>query len=145
MPARGQPLAGSLIAISERGLDAAGNIMGFLLNPLSGTFTVKRSDEFDVSDCTVTPNGDLLILERRFSWIRGLAIRIRRLSLAAVKPGALLDGPELFAGDMSQQIDNMEGISIHRAADGATVLTLVSDDNFSPLQRTILLQFTLND
>jgi hypothetical protein len=25
------------------------------------------------------------------------------------------------------------------------VLTLVSDDNFSPLQRTILLQFTLDD
>ncbi|WP_368773282.1 esterase-like activity of phytase family protein [Pseudomonas sp. MPR-R2A5] len=46
---------------------------------------------------------------------------------------------------MGQQIDNMEGISIHRAADGAMVLTLISDDNFSPLQRTILLQFALND
>ena len=145
MPARGQPLAGTLIAISERGLDAAGNILGFLLNPSAGTFTVKRSDEFDISDCTVTPKGDLLILERRFSWVRGLAIRIRKLALSGVKPGALLDGPEVFSGDMGQQVDNMEGISIHRAADGATVLTLISDDNFSPLQRTVLLQFALND
>jgi hypothetical protein len=32
---------------------------------------------------------------------------------------------------------------VHRAADGDLVLTLVSDDNFSLLQRTILLQFTL--
>jgi len=26
---------------------------------------------------------------------------------------------------------------------GETVLTLISDDNFSPIQRTLLLQFTL--
>ena len=145
VPASGWPRAGTLIAISERGLDPAGNILGFLLNPSAGTFTVKRSDEFDISDCTITPKGDLLILERRFSWVRGLAIRIRKLALSGVKPGALLDGPEVFAGDMGQQVDNMEGISIHRAADGATVLTLISDDNFSPLQRTVLLQFALND
>ena len=37
----------------------------------------------------------------------------------------------------------MEGLSVHRAPDGALVLTLISDDNFSPLQRTVLLQFTL--
>ena len=37
----------------------------------------------------------------------------------------------------------MEGLSVHRSPDGETVLTLVSDDNFSPLQRTLLLQFTL--
>jgi hypothetical protein len=39
----------------------------------------------------------------------------------------------------------MEGLSVHRAADGAVVLTLVSDDNFSVFQRTLLLQFTLRD
>jgi len=37
----------------------------------------------------------------------------------------------------------MEGIGVHRTADGETVLTLVSDDNFSPIQRNLLLQFTL--
>jgi hypothetical protein len=36
----------------------------------------------------------------------------------------------------------MEGISAHRAGKD-TVLTLVSDDNFSPIQRTLLLQFKL--
>ena len=34
---------------------------------------------------------------------------------------------------------------MHRTASGETVLTLVSDDNFSPLQRTLLMQFTLTD
>jgi hypothetical protein len=36
----------------------------------------------------------------------------------------------------------MEGLAVHQSG-GDTVLTLVSDDNFSPLQRTLLLQFTL--
>jgi hypothetical protein len=37
----------------------------------------------------------------------------------------------------------MEGLAVHRSAAGDVVLTLVSDDNFSPVQRTLLLQFTL--
>jgi hypothetical protein len=32
---------------------------------------------------------------------------------------------------------------VHRAANGETILTLVSDDNFSVIQRTLLLQFAL--
>ena len=70
-------------------------------------------------------------------------MRIRRVPLADVKPGATIDGPVLIEADMGYQIDNMEGLSVHRAADGALVLTLISDDNFSFIQRTLLLQFTL--
>jgi hypothetical protein len=136
-------LAGTLIAISERGLDSRHNLKGFLIGASPGLFVFKRTDDFDVSDCAATPDGDLLVLERRFSWLRGLAIRIRSVPIATIKAGATVDGRELFFADLSQEIDNMEGLSVHRAADGAVVLTLVSDDNFSPLQRTLLLQFTL--
>jgi hypothetical protein len=137
------PPAGTLIAISERGLDGHGNLQGFLIGRTAGAFSLRRTDDFDVSDCAVTPRGELLVLERRFSWLRGLAMRIRGVPLLQVKPGALLDGPALIEADLGQQIDNMEGLSVHRAADGALVLTIVSDDNFSPLQRTVLLQFTM--
>jgi hypothetical protein len=137
------PGTGTLIALAERSLDADGNHQGFLIGRGAGTFAIKRTDEFDVTDCAVTPRGEFLVLERRFSWLRGLAVRIRSVPLAAVTPGALLEGPELIFADQGQQIDNMEGLSAHRAPDGALVLTLISDDNFSPLQRTILLQFTL--
>jgi hypothetical protein len=34
-------------------------------------------------------------------------------------------------------------LAVHRASDGTVVLTMISDDNFSPLQRTVLLQFAL--
>ena len=141
---KGQPGAGTLIAISERGLDDAGNIFGWLIGgPSPGEFTVTRSDEFDITDAAITPNGDLLILERHYSLLRGAAMRIRRVALADVQPGALLDGPVLIRADMGFQIDNMEGLSVHRGTNGEVVLTVVSDDNFSPLQRTLLLQFAL--
>jgi hypothetical protein len=138
------PLARTLMAISERGLDEAGNIKGFLIGgPMPGEFSVKRIGDFDISDCAYTPAGDLLLLERSFSRLKGVGMRIRRVPLADVKPGATIDGPVLIEADMGYQIDNMEGLSVHRAADGALVLTLISDDNFSFIQRTLLLQFTL--
>jgi hypothetical protein len=144
MAPKGGPLGGTLIAVSERGLDANGNIQGFLVGGATrGTFSWKRSDGFDVSDCAVAPGGKLLVLERRFSWTSGIAMRIRSVPLAAIKPNATVDGTELVTADLGYQIDNMEGLSVHRAPDGALVLTLISDDNFSPLQRTVLLQFTL--
>jgi hypothetical protein len=141
---KGLPLAGALIAISEGGLDASGNLKGFLIGgPAPGAFSLKRSDEFDVGDAALLPNGDLLVLERRFSWLRGLAVRIRQIPLASLRPGATVDGPAIFFADLGQEVDNMEGLSVHRTAAGETVLTLLSDDNSSPLQRTLLLQFTL--
>ena len=141
---RSLPLGATLLAISERGLDRDENIQGFLLGgPSPGEFSVKRTGDFDVSDCAVTPKGELLVLERSFSRLRGVGMRIRRISLASIAPGATVDGPALFEADMSYQIDNMEALSVHRAADGQLVLTLISDDNFSMIQRTLLLQFTL--
>ncbi|MBR0858633.1 esterase-like activity of phytase family protein [Bradyrhizobium liaoningense] len=141
---KGQPLAGTLIAFSERGLDADGNLVAFLIGgPTPGQFSVRRTEKFDISDAVLLPAGDLLILERKFSWFTGVDIRIRAIPLKSIAPGALVDGPVLFKADLGQEIDNMEGIDAHVTPEGETVLTLVSDDNFSMLQRTLLLQFTL--
>lgn len=143
---KGLPLAGTLIAFSERGLDRAGNILAFLIGgPTPGGFAVRRTDSFDISDCALLPSGDLLLLERRFSWASGVAMRLRRIALSSIAPGALVDGPILLFADLGYQIDNMEALGVHQTARGETVLTLLSDDNFSAVQRTLLLQFTLLD
>ncbi|MBV9530724.1 MAG: esterase-like activity of phytase family protein, partial [Bradyrhizobium sp.] len=140
------PLAGSLIAISERGLDRDGNLIAFLVGgPSPGQFSVRRTEDYDASDAVLLASGDLLLLERKFSLLSGLGVRIRRLALKSIAPGALVDGPVMFEADLSQEIDNMEGIDAHVTEEGDTVLTMVSDDNFSPIQRTLLLQFTLLD
>jgi hypothetical protein len=137
-------LGGTLIAFSEQELDPAGNLIAFLIGgPHPGLFAVKRTDDYDISDAALLPDGNILILERHLSLIRGVSLRIRRISAAEIKPRAVVDGPTLIEADMRCQIDNMEALSVHSTPSGATVLTLMSDDNFSPLQRTLLLQFTL--
>jgi hypothetical protein len=70
-------------------------------------------------------------------------MRIRRLPLASLKESTLVDGRSMIEADLAYQIDNMEGIAVHRTAGGETILTIVSDDNFSFLQRSLLLQFAL--
>lgn len=139
---RPSPLAGTLMAISERGLNAAGDNRAFLIGrERSSEFAVRRTNDFDITDLAFLPNGDLLLLERWFSVWRGIAFRIRRIDIATIKPGATVDGPIVLSADMSFQIDNMEGLAVHRTAEGETILTLVSDNNFSFLQRTLILQF----
>jgi hypothetical protein len=144
MVPKGMALAGTLIAMSERGLDAQGNLMAFLIGgPTPGQFSVRRTDEFDISDAVLLPSGELLILERKFAWLAGLGIRIRRIALKSIVPGAVVDGPSIFDADLGHEVDNMEGIDSHVTPEGDTMLTMISDDNFSPLQRTLLLQFRL--
>jgi len=84
----------------------------------------------------------MLLLERWYQPLRGVGMRIRRIAGREIRPGALLDGPRLIEADLGYEIDNMEGLSVHLES-GRTVLTLISDDNFSFLQRTLLLEFEL--
>ena len=142
---RRHPLAGTLIAFSERGIDAAGHRTAFLIGgPKPGTFGVIRHEDFDLSDAALLPDGNLLVLERRFNWNQGIAVRISRIPLEQLRPGAVVDGPVIFGADLRHQVDNMEGLAVH-TSDGATVHTLISDDNFSAMQRTLLLQFTYRE
>jgi hypothetical protein len=144
MVPKGLPLVGTLIALSERGLDSSGNLTAFLVGgPSPGQFSVRRTDNFDISDATLLPSGELLVLERKFSLVNGIGIRIRNIPLKSVAPDAVVDGPLIFEADLGNEIDNMEGIDSFVTPEGETVLTLVSDDNFSMIQRTLLLQFTL--
>jgi hypothetical protein len=143
-PPQGSPLAGVLIVVTERSLDASGNLRSYLLDGDRVTrFSVKRTDDFEVSDCAVLPPDDFLLLERRYSLVRGVAIRIRRLPLGSLKADALVDGQTMIEADLAYEIDNMEGMALHRNAKGETIVTLISDDNFSFIQRNLLLQFAI--
>jgi hypothetical protein len=110
-----------------------------------GSFEIVPHDGFDISSARFLPGGDLILLERRFAPATGIALRIRRIAGETIRLGALVDGDYLLDAGMTSQIDNMEGLAIHVDQAGRTILTLISDDNFSPLQRTLLLQFALTD
>lgn len=140
-PANG-PLAGSPILVAERSLDKAGNHRAWVVRgPRMGEFSVVRSGDFDVTDAAFLPNGDLLLLERRLELPFGVEMRLRRIAGGTIRPGALVDGPVAMIADMADQIDNMEGLAVTRDALGRTRITVVSDDNLSFFQRTLLLEF----
>jgi hypothetical protein len=143
---QGGPNKGAVVAFSERLLDAAGHHTGWIwLNGEARRFQIKDFGGFDLTDCVGLPDGSLLVLERRFRWTEGVKLQLRLLKPAEFGPGLVGEGTLLLQSDMTNEIDNMEGLGLHRDARGATVLTLVSDDNFNSfLQRTILLQFALN-
>lgn len=139
----GHALAGALIAVAERSGKEDEPTAGFILSGRQpGSFQVRRHDGFDITDLAFLPGGDLLLLERWYKPLSGVRMRIRRVPGGSLKPGAMLDGPSLIEADLGQEIDNMEGLCVHQDQ-GKTVLTLVSDDNFSFLQRTVLLEFEL--
>lgn len=142
------PLAGSVIAIAEEarsGPDAP--TLGFVLTGSRRfSFEVTRRDGFAITDMAFLPSGEALLLERRYRVLTGVACRIRRIARDAFRPDIPLDGPTILDVDGACEIDNMEGIALHAdPASGETVVTLVSDDNFSPVQRTLLLEFALRD
>jgi len=139
------PYAGRLIAISERSGGREDATEGFVMRRDGGEafrFRLVRRDGFDITDLDFLPGGDLVVLERYFLPLRGVAMRLRRIRLADVAPDAALDGEVLLTADGGAfHVDNMEGLSIHGGPDGATYFTIVSDDNFSIAQRTLLLRF----
>lgn len=138
------PLKGALIGIGEDGLKDGGDLPGFIIGgPTPGSFTIAKSSHFNATDAALGPDGELFLLERHFSWFTGVLMQLRRFRLEDIRPGAVLSGEILGTFNNTHEIDNMEGMSITIGADGRTLLTLISDDNFSPIQRTLLLRFAL--
>ncbi len=144
---QGGSYKGSPIAFSERFPDNPALHIGWLwVKGEPQRLTINDIGDFELTDVASLPDGALLLLERRFRWTEGVKMRLRRFPADQIKPGAVLQGEVLIEADMAYEIDNMEGLAIHRGAGGEIVLTLISDDNFNSfLQRTLLLQFTLLD
>lgn len=138
------PLAGARIVIAEKSIDGQGNIFAAVLEgPRKGVFKVRRTDEFDVTDGVFLPDGDLLLLERRFSYVRGVAMRLRQIAAEDIRPDALVDGDILLDANMAYHVDNMEALDLFRRNDGKLILALMSDDNQSWIQRNLYLEFEL--
>jgi hypothetical protein len=139
------PLKDSVVAFAERYTRGSGHHTGWIW--VGGTpqrLQLRDIEGFNITDAAALPGGGLLVLERYFRWSEGVKMRIRRLAAEEIRPGARLDGHLVFEADQGYEIDNMEGIAVHRGARGETVVSLISDDNFNHfLQRTVFLQFTL--
>lgn len=142
----GNGLGGRFIILAEeaeRGA-ATDNQPGWVIGGKAPfAFRVHRLGDYDLTDAKVGPDGRLYVLERSFSFLAGVRCRIRAFRLSDIRPGAVIDGDTLLEASMSEEIDNMEGLSVWKAAGGETRISLISDDNRAFIQRTLYLEFRL--
>ncbi len=106
---------------------------------------VARDGPYRPTGAASLPSGDVLLLERRFSVLGGLGIKIRRLPLATIRPGATLNGEVIAELRPPLVYDNMEGIAARAETGGGVRIYMISDDNFNAVQRTVLISFLLED
>ncbi len=136
--------AGRMIAIGERPeADSSAHIPCWIVG--AGTCSIKVRGRYDVTSARFLPDGDLIILERKFTPDLNIGMRLRRIRRTDIGVGSTMDGEILIEANLAMQIDNMEGLAVHRDVSGATILTLISDDNLNFFQRTLILQFALSE
>lgn len=131
---------GRTLALSES-IAADGGTRGWVGTPGDWSpLTLAIGDGFAATDAVSLPDGDVLVVERRFPPI---GVRLVRVAAGAIAPGAVLEGSELARLEGSYTVDNMEGIAVRQGRYGETLIYLLSDDNFNAVQRTLLMMFEL--
>ncbi len=124
---------GALLAFSEKP-QWGGKISGYILGgPAPGPIWLSAPGGYSATALTFLPD------------LFDFSIRLRRIAAETIRTGTTLEGEVLFEGGLAYKIDNFEGIAMHETDNGEIRLTLISDDNFSAIQQTLLLQFALAD
>lgn len=99
---------------------------------------------YSLTDASILPDGRLLLLNRRFSLLDGVSAKLVLVPHPDLIAGTEFEGEEIADFRPPIAVDNMEALSVTREH-GRTIVWIASDDNFSPLQRTLLLKFALTD
>jgi hypothetical protein len=136
---------GRLLIIAEELENPDGSVKAWVLD--DGQFTELSylpAKGFRVTDCAALNNGDVLVLERRYVPFGILSARLTRVTAGSLRPGAKVAGKELLKLEQPLAVENFEGIAVQQTSNG-TMIFIVSDDNYSSFQQTLLLQFLLPD
>lgn len=129
---------GSLLLVAEGGADPARGSRGWSGRDQAWTaFAVERADGFEPTSLTHSAEAKILLLERRYTETEGPAARI---SLLVPPIRDRVAGVTLGVLRRPLTVDNFEAIAVRPAADGRVYVYLLSDDNQSDQQRTLLLQ-----
>ena len=106
-----------------------------------GRVAVDVPAAFRPTDAHALDANRVMILARRFSPLSGVAAA---LVVTSVDREKLALGPSQTIAELAPPltVDNMEGLAVGRSG-GRTFVYLASDDNFSPLQRTLIMKFEL--
>lgn len=133
---------GRLLALTEEFQNPDGNFKGWLIEG-ERVFELSYlpSEGFRVTDCAALSNGDVIVLERRYVPLGILSTRLKLVRATTIQPGSKLVGEELIKLEYPLEVDNFEGVAVQEDPRNGTIIYIVSDDNYHPLQRTLLFQF----
>lgn len=131
---------GRLLVINEGQTISPDRYRGALLGKDAPEMLIYQSRPgFKPSDAARC-GGELYVLTRRFSLLGGFAARLSVTEINSIRD-RLVQGQYLVLLDKSPLAENYEGLAVTPGVDGGQFIYLISDDNFFPLQRTLLLQF----
>lgn len=135
---------GRIMVLTERYKHSSGVLKGWILDgDRSISISFRITDGFKPTDLALL-QGDVLVLERHYLSFFGASIRIRRIKADRLQTGAPLQGDELIHLQSPLNVDNFEGLAVFESDTYGNLIYVISDDNFSPLQKTLLLQFRLD-
>lgn len=115
-------------------------IYRFINNEWSIVDEIKIDQGFKVVDAEMIDDENLIILERKFSFYDGFKIRLRRIILEKNN----IKNSEILLESLPWEYFNFEGLGKWKDSNGEIYLTLVSDNQFSPLLKTEIREFILN-
>jgi hypothetical protein len=119
-------------------LDAREPVTPRIAYPLEAGYSLTGLDRL--------PDGGFVALERFYAPVIGARARITMFPAASLEaPGPTLpDVVELAHIAPPMPVDNFEGVAAQRMPDGATRIYILSDNNFSGRQRTLLYAFDVS-
>jgi hypothetical protein len=141
---------GRIVAISEEYSLRANALVGWIGKPIGDgrylwdIFEYVKAPYFNPTAMRQLPDGSFVVLERAFDLVRGVRARLVHFPAAALKGDAVIEGEELARLASPYTVDNLEGLAVTRGERGETLLWIIADDNFNPLQRNLLMLFELD-
>ncbi len=105
-------------------------------------FGYRPPEGYKPTDAKILPDGRMLILNRRIGFPEGFSATLSILDPAMIAEGVTVDSTPIAVIKSPLLVDNMEGLAITQE-NGQTIIWMVSDNNFSIWQRTLLMKFAL--
>ncbi|MBL8673484.1 MAG: esterase-like activity of phytase family protein, partial [Rhodospirillales bacterium] len=134
---------GGLLLITEEMVGRDGAMVGWRWM----RFHYPVRGGFRPTGAAALPDGGIVVVERSFDPLRGWRVRLARVAAVALAAAAAGDTlvaiEEIGRLETPWVVENIEGVAARRGPRGETLLWLLSDDDFNPLQRTVLLHFEL--
>ena len=142
---------GRFIVISEaaRGPSESVEALIFPGDPIDNGRNTKRfyykpPRGFSPTDAALLPDGRVLVVNRRFTITEGVSAKLTIFDPREIRWEQIIRSDMIASLSPPLRIDNMEALSVERR-NGRTIVWIASDDNFNPLQQTLLMKFALKD